>query len=108
MTPTEFKAWFEGFTEAMAADPTPAQWAKVKERVAQIDGKPVTERIYLDHYWPRPWRDPWVTRRCVGVSVSDTRCVQGKTHDQSLLGPGPFNSSGALRALGSAEYEQLI
>jgi hypothetical protein len=52
MTPNEFKAWFDGFTEAFDRVPTKAQWARVKERVAEIDGKAVTERVYLDRYWP--------------------------------------------------------
>lgn len=52
MTPNEFKAWFDGFTEAFAGCPTKAQWTRIKERVAEIDGKPVTERVYIDRYLP--------------------------------------------------------
>jgi len=59
MTPAEFKSWFEGFTEAMSGVPTKAQWSRIKERVSQIDGKPTTERVFIDryytpyiHYWP--------------------------------------------------------
>lgn len=57
MTPSEFKAWFDGFTEAFDKTPTQKQWARIKERVAEIDGKPVTERVYVDRYLPyiRPW-----------------------------------------------------
>ncbi len=36
MTPIEFKAWFEGFTEAMDKLPTAKQWARIKERVSEI------------------------------------------------------------------------
>ena len=52
MTSIEFKAWFDGFTEAMKGAPTKAQWARIKERVAEIDGKPVTEYIWHHRYWP--------------------------------------------------------
>lgn len=38
MTPTEFKAWFEGFCEAIDAAPTPEQWAKIKAKVADMGG----------------------------------------------------------------------
>ncbi len=57
MTPSEFKAWFDGFTEAIEDQPSKKQWARIKERVSQIDGTPITERIYVDRYWPypRPW-----------------------------------------------------
>ncbi len=51
MTPKEFKAWFEGFTEEIRT-PTKAQWARIKTRVADIDGVEITEKIYLDRYWP--------------------------------------------------------
>ena len=52
MTPQEFKAWFDGFTEALSGVPTKAQWARIKDRVSEIDGQPTTERIYVDRYWP--------------------------------------------------------
>lgn len=61
MTPSEFKAWFDGFTEAFTGCPTKAQWTRIKARVAEIDGKPVTERVYVDRYvpqypyYPRPY-----------------------------------------------------
>lgn len=42
MTPMEFKAWFEGFTESISFTPNAQQWTRIKERVAEIDGTPVT------------------------------------------------------------------
>lgn len=52
MTPAEFKAWFDGFTEAFTGCPTKAQWGRIKERVSEIDGKAVTERICHELSWP--------------------------------------------------------
>ena len=52
MTPVEFKSWFEGFTESMSGVPTKAQWARVKERVAEIDGKSIVGVPYWDGYLP--------------------------------------------------------
>jgi len=52
MTPNEFKAWFDGFTEAFSGTPTKAQWARIKARVAEIDGQPITERVFVDRWWP--------------------------------------------------------
>jgi len=40
MTPSEFKAWFDGFTEALEGVPSEKQWERIKARVAEIDGKP--------------------------------------------------------------------
>ena len=34
----EFKAWFEGYTEAMKGAPSEKQWARIKEQVKKIDG----------------------------------------------------------------------
>ena len=52
MTLTEFKAWFSGYTEDMDGTPSAKQWKRIKKMVADIDGNTVTERIYLDRYWP--------------------------------------------------------
>lgn len=54
MTQAEFKAWFEGFTEAIDKAPTQKQWARIKERIAEIDGTAITERVYIDR-WVRPY-----------------------------------------------------
>lgn len=54
MTPLEFKSWFDGFTEALTGTPTKAQWGRIKERVAEIDGKAVTEKVFVDRYWNYP------------------------------------------------------
>jgi hypothetical protein len=53
MTPGEFKAWFDGFVEAFDGKvPTGKQWTRIKERVAEIDGRPITERVFVDRWWP--------------------------------------------------------
>lgn len=33
MTLNEFRAWFDGFSEAIGDAPTPEQWAKIKAKV---------------------------------------------------------------------------
>ena len=38
MTPKEFKAWFDGFTEEISGLPSEKQWDRIKARVAEIDG----------------------------------------------------------------------
>ena len=51
MTPGEFKSWFDGFTEGFDGTPSKKQWERLKQRVAEIDNKPVTERVFVDRYW---------------------------------------------------------
>jgi len=36
MTPSEFKAWFEGFTENMKGPPGEKAWARIQARVKEI------------------------------------------------------------------------
>lgn len=55
MTLQEFKAWFEGYTEAIETAPTKAQFARIKEQVAKIDGSPVTRTVYEHIYREYPW-----------------------------------------------------
>lgn len=65
MTNSEFKAWFEGFTEALAGLPTKTQWDRIKQQVKKIDGEPTTKYVYLNEDWaPRKrWlRDPYIAR----------------------------------------------
>lgn len=114
MTPKEFKAWFEGFTEAMEGQPTPDQWSKIKTRVAQIDGTPTSYPVFVDRYWPaaRPWyRDGpplWSERLLGGITVKcDATLPENEFRlSYSRAGTGKsFDAVAALHALGKADYE---
>lgn len=50
MTLTEFKAWFDGYTENLEGAPNGKQWKRIKEQVSQIDGAPITHTVYVDRY----------------------------------------------------------
>jgi len=67
MTLSEFKAWFEGFTENLDGPPNKKQWARICKRVKeiQVDSTPIVVERYLRPYWDRVWCG-------VGTSVSDT------------------------------------
>ena len=76
---SEFKAWFEGFTEEMKGTPTAAQWKKICQRVAEITNDYTPAPIIIDRYikpyrpyYPQIWwesvtprkeftRDDWST-----------------------------------------------
>lgn len=114
MTPSEFKAWFDGFTEAFEGRiPIKAQWSRVKERVAEIDGKPVTERIYLDRYWPTIYPPYQTYPRYVtyGGTSSGVTTLTGNASQQYAAGAhgsvSTFNSSQAMTDLGRAEASSL-
>ena len=122
MTPSEFKAWFDGFTEAFAGCPTKAQWTRIKARVDEIDGKSVTERVYVDRYLPSyPSYPYWryangfgVSNNlsCVGMSASNLSPAQdyqeAASRSNQVGGGGvAFNSAQAMCDLGRAEALSL-
>lgn len=110
MTNSEFKAWFDGFTEAIDKTPTIKQWARIKARVKEINGSPVTYPVYVDRYWPtvRPyWGLPYGGYAVSGNAASAGN-MQANNNAQSLLASvgqnqTEFDSSVAMHALGRAE-----
>lgn len=112
MTPNEFKAWFDGFTEAFTGCPTKAQWTRIKARVAEIDGKPITYTVYVDrylpqyHYYPRQhWGLP------IGGLPASAANGLGALYNNAkapLVGQAAvFNSSVAMASLGRTEARSL-
>ena len=61
MTLSEFKAWFEGYTENMDGPPNAKQWKRIKSMIGDIDGEPITLPIYIDRYWNLPNGKPYET-----------------------------------------------
>lgn len=120
MTPNEFKAWFDGFTEAFAGRiPTKAQWGRIKDRLAEIDGKPTTHTVYVDRYvrqypyYPRPYLGDGTCGWIVGVASTSNipQNAQGMAANNisNQIGSGgpAFNSLQAMTDLGRAEAAKL-
>lgn len=59
MTPNEFKAWFEGYTEAIDRTPTRKQWLRICERVSEISQAATVEYIYSNGLLSRTWWPDW-------------------------------------------------
>jgi len=104
MTINEFKAWFEGYTENITKLPTQKQWARIKERVDEIDAKEGKweKIIYRDHY--RPWWPEWYTYSYTSndinfVSESTNFTLDSNNDDKSL-------TSNMAYAVGVAEGER--
>lgn len=109
MTPSEFKAWFDGFTEAFTGCPTKAQWTRIKARVAEIDGKSVTERVYVDRYWPTVW--PHRTYTTCGITglTGIGIATQGQLMANVSSGAGAtYDSHKAMAWLGQNEAKALV
>lgn len=125
---SEFKAWFEGFTEGLEGPPTKAQFDRMKAKVADITGTPVTYPVYVDRYIEtlRPYyrQYPWAAGvpfwgtvsggYAVGALVQGTvnnnmTGAQGtgqsdaKSYQLAAGAPNSFDSHSAMHALGKAE-----
>lgn len=116
MTPNEFKAWFEGFTEAFSGVPSKVQWTRIKARVAEIDGKPISERVFIDRYWPHyyPSYPGWTYLTAVGRNSviagfgSTVSCAGSSNADlqpQSLL---QYSAENAMYVLGKADAQAVV
>lgn len=67
MTLSEFKAWFEGYTEGMDGPPSAKQWDRIQERVGQISGAPsYPYPVYIDRFPQYPQRPYWTAGAAVG------------------------------------------
>ena len=112
----EFKAWFEGFTEGLECRPNEKQWEKIKKRVEEIDGKEITERVYINTYYP-PYYHNWIAPTFGRYTICNDGNVGGDslgnmnymncadTSDQQLnySVDNNFNSYNAMYTLGKNE-----
>lgn len=56
MNLSEFKAWFEGFTESMDRPPGEKAWKRIQDRIKSIKSDEPTARHVFHEYYERPWR----------------------------------------------------
>lgn len=105
MTLSEFRAWFEGYTEGLEGAPTAAQFARIKEKVAQISGTPITERVYVDRY-VNPWRPYW-DRYWAAGDIGST-IVGNATVSANLAALGAFSQSGDAQSYASFDSHEAM
>lgn len=112
MTLSEFKAWFEGFTDCMDGAPSEKQWKKITAKVGEITGAPITREVYIQSYRDvRPywnsWPNPIVTFASGIASSEGTVCMNGA---DGLIGPAghKWDSHGAMFAAGKADAETEV
>ena len=74
---SEFKAWFEGFTEEMKSPPNKEQWSKIKKRVSEISNDYTPAQVFIDRYW-YPYRPYWSsgTIYCGNMSATSSNISQ--------------------------------
>ena len=101
MTLSEFKAWFEGFTENIDGKPNEKQWKRIKARVKEIDGTPVTP-IVIER-----WRDRYVPNWPIGPIWCGT--INSGTTGNLPKSNTTFtvSTNSALNAMGAEESKLL-
>jgi hypothetical protein len=113
MTQSEFKAWFDGFAEALGeTPPTATQWARIRDRVKEIDGRPVTYPVYVERYRPYWGLTPvtvWCNSSGTGTQLNTNAGLGGmaimSANAVNSVAGGQFNSHHAMNALGRDECE---
>jgi hypothetical protein len=113
MTNNEFKAWFEGFTEAMDKAPTQKQWSRIKEKVKSIDGTlSFTQYItrYVDRY---PYAYPYYMGQVTSgyAQVVPMNANTTTVNDYSLMNTettttAAMNAAQAIADIGRKEFAQ--
>lgn len=134
MTPSEFRSWFDGFTEAMDGPPSQKQWERIQARVKEITGTPTTYPVFVERYWPAihpvlkyPAVPYWQTQgistcsRADGVGAISLNAgpCDGKVGSVAFSTTTPvrrgdggtvlanFDSHAAMNALGKADAQAL-
>ena len=114
MTPQEFKAWFDGFTENCDGPPNEKQWDRIKARVAEINGVSITYPVYVDRYWPQYPPRYWYsgcaqTNNNLGGGLGGST-TYSNTQLHSLLNQtvsNNFDSAAAMYEAGRADADQI-
>jgi hypothetical protein len=123
MNLSEFKAWFEGFTESMEGAPSEKAWERIKGRVKEIKDAPPVERHHFHDYYVRPWKRYWdydyprahlSTERTATQIFSHSRSSgsiapvsRGRASMPVASSEAPFDSRAEFNRLGRAEALSL-
>lgn len=104
MTLSEFKAWFEGFTEVMDGPPNKKQWGRIQARVKEIDGTAITKTVFIEKY-AAPYRRYWMeqTYGPVYPGLMGSTCMSSDAKSSGYA-PDAFEAHSAMLDLGRAEY----
>lgn len=102
MTVSEFKAWFEGFTETLEGPPNQKQWDRIKARVKEVDGVATTYPVYVERYRPYYGGPYWSTMRIGGTNTTTVSGV-----DCATTNCVAYNSHDALRVAGRNEFSEV-
>lgn len=102
MTLSEFKAWFEGFTENIDGQPNKKQWQRIKIRVGEISSEPTPYPFYIERY-VRPYREWWPPPISWTTNNTTPMTTSAKTVPFNHVLPADVN----FMDTGRAEWKQI-
>lgn len=100
MTNSEFKAWFEGFSEGIEKTPTIKQWAKIQEKISQINDLPAWPQ-YITRYVDR-YVYPYNTYPLTYCSAQSNMSVQ-----QTATTSGYMAIANSIQEIGKKDFEEV-
>jgi len=95
---SEFKAWFEGFTEDMNGPPSERQWKRIKKRVSEITSDPTPWPVFVNTY-VRPY--PYWNWGTYGGTMTGT--VTSNNSSPQITSNAAFIEAGRAEASHTAE-----
>lgn len=121
MNLSEFKAWFEGFTESMDGPPGEKAWKRIQDRIKSIKSDEATTKHVFHEFYERPWRrwyteGPWWNGvqygpvSAVGIAQSSIQANSGGIMAQAnnlAEYQDLFDAGAAFNKLGRAEALSL-
>lgn len=105
---SEFKAWFEGFTEDMDGRPNEKQWTKIQKRVKEITADYTPTPVFIEKYvLPYyPYYPHWSSGIALCQNTSNAQAIaQTASANQRANDGGTLLS--AWSDAGRAEYKSM-
>lgn len=97
MNLSEFKAWFEGFTENLEGQPNAKQWARIKKRVGEITADSTPYPVFVERYY-RPYQPYW-WQGTTGVPVVPILATNNASQMNLAGGTARFAEAGRAEAM---------
>lgn len=98
MNLSEFRAWFEGFTENLDGTPNDKQWKRIKKRVSEITPDPTPWPVFVDRYRPY-WHETWSLSAGAAAPTTALSAQQN---------PNTWDSVTAFNTVGQMEAQSML
>ncbi len=105
MNLSEFKAWFDGFTEGMSGLPNKKQWARIQERVEEITSEPTPWPVFVQRYY-NPFQPYWTYTSGIQGLSAESNTTGGQITSNSIT--MNLTDQQCFSDAGRAEYKSVM